>query len=398
MNESSSLESREFSDLIGAIYDCAVDPAGWTDVLRRISTLLNAFTSAIYLIDLEAFQPRLFSQWGMPEDAVRQWRGEFAGDVAALHARIADRIGTDPDEPQVFSQMFSEEERDGSRVNRDWARQLGVCDVVSAVVSTSPTRVGFLAANRHDSVGLVTPREVEIVRLLAPHVRQAVEIGDLLDMRRLSASSLEATLDSLSAGVVILGAGARILHANAPAKRMLQPGGPLRSADGTLVAASDQSEPTFAEAGQSADGEDGQTAAPLRIVLPPVEPDEQTPAIAHVLPLDTGASRTRLAPHAISAVFVSEGATLDGRLLDALAGAWHLTAAERRILGPIARGLGVNAVADELGLAINTVKTHLVNLFKKAGVSRQADLSALVHRLVPPIAGQARADGGPRRK
>ena len=162
------LELPELSDIIGAIYDCALAPGGWSDVLRRICGLVGGNTGALYLIDFVEDAPRLFAHWGMPEEAVHAWQSEFAGDVSALHARIAGRGGADLSEPSVYSRMFSEAEREAMRVHREWARPLGICDVIA--IAIAPSRIGMLVATRHDSVGLVTEREHAVMRLLAPHV------------------------------------------------------------------------------------------------------------------------------------------------------------------------------------------------------------------------------------
>jgi DNA-binding NarL/FixJ family response regulator len=44
-----------------------------------------------------------------------------------------------------------------------------------------------------------------------------------------------------------------------------------------------------------------------------------------------------------------------------------LTAREQEILGLVARGDSSPAVARHLGLAENTVKTHLANIYRKTG-------------------------------
>jgi DNA-binding CsgD family transcriptional regulator len=48
---------------------------------------------------------------------------------------------------------------------------------------------------------------------------------------------------------------------------------------------------------------------------------------------------------------------------------------------------GAPKVADALGVAESTVKTHLGRLFEKTGAGRQADLVRLVAGFVSPLAG-----------
>jgi DNA-binding CsgD family transcriptional regulator len=43
----------------------------------------------------------------------------------------------------------------------------------------------------------------------------------------------------------------------------------------------------------------------------------------------------------------------------------------------------LSEVAATLDVSLRTVKTHLSQVFAKTGVSRQADLIALMHRMTP---------------
>jgi DNA-binding CsgD family transcriptional regulator len=62
-----------------------------------------------------------------------------------------------------------------------------------------------------------------------------------------------------------------------------------------------------------------------------------------------------------------------------------LTLAERRVLRTVAQGLGPQDAADELGVTLATVRTHLQNLFAKTGTARQADLLRLLMTATPPV-------------
>lgn len=58
---------------------------------------------------------------------------------------------------------------------------------------------------------------------------------------------------------------------------------------------------------------------------------------------------------------------------------------ERRLLEQLVAGKSLPQAADALGIAGTTARTHLTGIVAKTGVSRQADLIALVTRLVPPL-------------
>jgi pimeloyl-ACP methyl ester carboxylesterase/DNA-binding CsgD family transcriptional regulator/PAS domain-containing protein len=59
---------------------------------------------------------------------------------------------------------------------------------------------------------------------------------------------------------------------------------------------------------------------------------------------------------------------------NALSGFFGLTAAEARVTQQLALGLTVEEAAQELGVKLSTVRTHVQRVFGKVGVSRQPDL------------------------
>ena len=109
------------------------------------------------------------------------------------------------------------------------------------------------------------------------------------------------------------------------------------------------------------------------------------PAVAHVLPLGRGDVRTRLMPQATAAVFVTMPRTRFGFDFGVLGRAYGLTAAEIRVCRSLTCGLAPADVAEQLGVSLSTVKTHMARIFSKTGVSRQADLVALIEQIAPPI-------------
>ena len=62
-----------------------------------------------------------------------------------------------------------------------------------------------------------------------------------------------------------------------------------------------------------------------------------------------------------------------------------LTGREREVLGGVARGLSNKAIADELGMAERTARTHVSNILAKLGLTSrtQAALFAVQHGLGP---------------
>jgi PAS domain-containing protein len=87
-------------------------------------------------------------------------------------------------------------------------------------------------ALRHESTGIATDREIALLRQLAPHIRRAVTISDLIDLKALEAQALAAALDNFAVGVIVVAEDDRILHANDAARRMFAAGSPVCSTKG----------------------------------------------------------------------------------------------------------------------------------------------------------------------
>lgn len=58
----------------------------------------------------------------------------------------------------------------------------------------------------------------------------------------------------------------------------------------------------------------------------------------------------------------------------------RLTPTEMQVVEKVARGIDVEAAADEMGIQIETVRTHLKRIYTKLGISSRGELFALIMR------------------
>jgi DNA-binding CsgD family transcriptional regulator/PAS domain-containing protein len=376
------LTPERLSDLIGLIYDCTIEPDRWVDAMREICDDLGCFLSAIYLADLEISRVSFLRQWNARAEGLALLE-RYAEDVASIYKAAQAVRPQQIDEPFVLARDVPREVWAQTRYYTEWARPRGICDSIQTMVLREPRRIGVFAANRHEAVGPVSDREIAILRLLAPHIRRAVTIGDVLDLKKVEAQALGSTLDNLAAGVIVVAEENRILHANHAARRMFAKGTPIRSVSGRLAA---RGEVAGAELAKAIDlarrDEAGIGATGIGV---PLSDEAGEPAVAHVLPLARGDLRTRLLPQATAAVFVTQAAGAPLANIAAVAASIGLTPAEARVVERLLSGMSLVEVAAALGIAETTAKTHLSRIFAKTGVARQAELVALIDRLVPPL-------------
>jgi DNA-binding CsgD family transcriptional regulator len=272
---------------------------------------------------------------------------------------------------------------ENNRYTREMLRPFGYFDSIHLFLMKSEGRYAELGLTRHESAGLVTDGDLEVARLLLPHVRRAVTISDLIDMKSLERQALGATLDSIAIGVAIVAGEGRILHTNEAASHMIEAGSPILASNGRLAALHPDVTNELRRAIALAQADEARIGA-AGIGVPLVHRD-MTAATAHVLPLARGDLRTRLVPQATAAIFiVPAGAPLPVDL-GTVARIFGLTPTEARHLEQLIAGTTLAEGAATLGVSLATARTHREHIFEKTGVSRRSDLVALVERLLPPV-------------
>jgi DNA-binding CsgD family transcriptional regulator len=374
-----ALAPQRLSNLIGMIYDCAIEPDRWPQTLAEICRTIECISGVILLLDLESSQHRFAYTWGLSSHWAQRYF-EYSKVLTGFYARAFSKSMTLDGEPLLISTLM---DRIGPsrQIYDDWTEPQSLSEMVQTVVLRQARRLAVFGANRHKSVGVVSEDVLTLIRLLVPHIRRAVAIIDILDVKRIEVRTLAATLDQLAAGVLVIGDQKRILHANSAARGMLSKRNAIASVNGCLSVRDNQADQELANAIRLA-GIDEATIGAKGIGVPL---RDDASAIAHVLPLARGDLRTRLAPQATAAIFITQPADPAVEDTSAVAADFGLTPAEARILEHLATGATVGEAAKALGISGHTARTHLARIFSKTGVSRQADLIALVNRLVPPV-------------
>lgn len=368
---------------IGLVYDSALDPAIWPSALEAMSKQIDGCQGSISVLDTTRQEIRFATEWASTPDWPK-WRKlldekyaammPFYGlltqfDICEIYntAQMAAMIG----HPNIYEHPFFNE----------WALPSGRRDTVGCVVMKNPGRFAMFALHTSTDRDLVGPRELAIARLLVPHVRRAVTIGDLLNMATSQAATLQATLDKMSAAVVVTDADARVILCNAAGEAMLRTGETIDTENGQLRARQPQATKVL----QSAIG---RTVNPVHQlggngIDVPLRDSTGGPAIAHVLPLEPGRPGRDWGSRATAAVFVApvEYALPSAEALTALFG---LTTMEARVLMHIADGRSRSEAASALGIADSTAKTHLERVFSKTSTNDQASLARLVKELSSP--------------
>ena len=373
-----AIDIEEFSDVVSAIYDCAIDPQAWPVAIEQIGRLVGAFQGLLLVLDLTGNKTRLYVNWNVDPGVMRTYQEDFHADNP-LTAHVAQ---FDAGEPYNILMHMDQERWLATRTYREFYKPNGWLDSIGVTVLKTPSRLASFALTCDEERGFTGPREVEIIRLLAPHMRKAVSIADLIEMRELTVRTLESSFDALLAPVLFVGVQREIIHANSAARDLLAKGDPIRSERGALTAHDSHAAQRLeaAIAARSGDAVNGESS---KIVYMPFA--DGRPAFAHVLPIASGVARSQIEPRAVAAIFIAPADAAPSLPLQAWTSAFGLTAAEVRVLEGLIKGRTIVEVAEELEIGASTARTHLAHLMQKTGSGRQADLVRTAMQLMAPI-------------
>lgn len=374
-----SLSTHALSDLIGAIYDCALDPARWEETIAGIAHALDCDKVILSLNDLRCDRVLIDKHVGWEP----RWLEERAKHLPEIHGKLTEWLVREPsmDEPFIASREIPADEMRNSPYVQNCLQPLGLVDVAHFFLIRTPANFSELVLWRQRRQGVMSEREIELGSLLMPHLRRAVTISNVLDIRTIERDRMVDALDALHHGVLLTDQRGAILHANRSAENMLRNDGPIKASGGVLLAksppANSELRKALAQAAQD-EAKIGRAGAAIRLTG-----EDQPPVFAHVLPLTGGELRSRLQSEAVAAVFIDATPDEQDRA-EHVAAAFGLTPAETRVVASLLAGRTLAQTAGEQGVAFTTARTHLSRIFVKTGVSRQADLMRLAMQTMAP--------------
>jgi DNA-binding CsgD family transcriptional regulator/PAS domain-containing protein len=370
--------------LTGEIYDAALDPGMWPQVLQRITAFVDGVSSVLISHDAASRANRFHFTWGDNPDYSRSYQDTYA----RLNPINPILLMMNPGELWSVATAMPMKQFRQTRFYLEWVKPQNGGDVIGAILERSGTVITSVATSLDAPRSPASDKTKHRMSLIMPHVRRAVAIGNVIEMHRVEAETLGDAIDALGAAVFLVRGDGEILRANASGRALVEAGTLLRAIDSRLAAVDQYVRRDLGRAlADAAEGDrfqrEGRTSVPLVDRL-----GERY--VAHILPLTAGARRLAgRSTGAAAAVFVQKAEMGCVFPMEAICRQFELSKAELRVLvgmleiGPPAE------IAPVLGLSEATVRTHLRRLFEKTGTSRQADLVKLVAGYASPLMAPA---------
>ena len=237
---------------------------------------------------------------------------------------------------------------------------------------TTDVRLSFVRSRR---AGRYEETELDLMRQLMPHLRNAVVLHRELHRTRLLAASAMAALERLPVGVLLLCGQGRLAHANRRAVELCASTGALRfgpagALQGASPATSGSLQRLVRDAVQTSAGKGHSSGGTLQLKG---AGGRRLHLLVTPLP-----RQPELGVGAMAAIFCSDPDARVGVLWQRLEALYGMSPAEARLTEALVNGRSLIEYADARRVTINTVRTQLKSAAAKAGVKRQADLVRIV--------------------
>jgi DNA-binding CsgD family transcriptional regulator len=267
------------------------------------------------------------------------------------------------------------EELTRTEIYNDFMRPYHVKHAMFGVVTNDIGSMASVSLFRDPIAGEFKQPQLEILRLLVPHVQRASTIHFRLADVNARSAGFESAIDILRFGVILISATNKILHMNSTAKRYTRAESGLRIRRGNLVTSkrSEQERLTalIAESVRTVRREGFGAGGTM-----PVSRISGRPLSVIVAPL-----RTIGRPEEPCAViFISDPDEQAELPRDLLRRCYGLSSAESHLALMVIAGHSLKEAATNLHVSLNTAKTQLKSIFAKTRVKRQGELINLLLR------------------
>ncbi len=374
------MSSDRSLELIETVYACISDKDRWQDVLTTVADEFGV-CALIETVDRATGVHTVFGSSRLPPASEIQYLEDYAHHSPRLSHGLSQELGAIGYDYQILT----EQEMARNLFYSEFLPQMGLRYFMSGILHQDETRFSAFSVQRSELQGHVEKSDLDRLKSLLPHIRQAFDLTLRLERSCETEAALTAACDWLSDATILIRADGTIVFANDPARDLLRAGDGIRTVSGELSFTHPQSQMSYLAALAAVLKRPQKDTNAVRFDFAANRPTGAEPLVVAVRRLP--AARHGLSTSAMAAVFVRRPeASSDG--VDVMRTCFGLTVAEAELAEALRTGISVSAYGSLRGLSVNTVYTHLRRVKDKTGTSRLPDLVRKLNRVVMDLRPQ----------
>jgi DNA-binding CsgD family transcriptional regulator/PAS domain-containing protein len=373
------LKPAFYAAAVGHVYEAALDPRRWDDVLDLIETVYPDARIAFFAHRKGRPSPAFSFRKNFSDDDLRAYSDYYVKNSPFIERLDRGFIGT----PQYSEVLIGDNELIKTEYYNDFmrARRLGHYATGILLERDSRGMTAISIADRKDDLDR-RRHQMRLLGVLLPHLQRAIQLHRVVDRERAAATATQTLFDRWTHAAFVLDASGKMVSMNTAAARLLERenclwldrGGSLRSVDGDNGNALETAVRKHSQLCDKLDvGACGSADASFALRRTPPAPPLQ--AMAWPLPFidrhtEFGDERGRVL------VIVFDPHT-QRTTVAWMARQYGLSPGEAKLTEAIVNGTPLTEAAEQLGIQQSTARTRLKIIQAKTGCGRQVDLVRL---------------------
>lgn len=359
-----------FSNLVGRIYDCALDMTLWTNVLGEITEAVGGAMANVISADPIKGRQTFALSWNLSDDLAA-----LILENAPLNPTLPFGLTMPICEPTAATRTIDIDAFHRSRYWTTCFAGRGYYDCVAAPLTRTVTTFTAIGIFGGETKGAYTDEDIEVARLLMPHIKRSLEIAGVLGRQRVEVDTLHAALDALTDVALIIEADGTILFGNEAANAELAKARIIRRHGNRLLGVTREAA-RLLETLSAAEGRMRHRGLEARLL-------DNTGCTLYATWASLNATDQGLEGPVL--LLLREPEVALETPLSSAAALFSLTPGETLVLAQVLMGCTLSAAAEILGVARSTVKSHLAAIYGKTRTNRQSELVKLVMSLASPL-------------
>ncbi len=369
-------------ELIGLIYDAAVEPGTWPACLTRISEALRAPAIGFFPVVPGSLDTRAALSIGHEPEFLARYDAHYGRPEVNAYIQSVSPDMLAPGNVLRAEAVIPDRQLHRTEYFADWLRPQGIGAGGFAILRSPRGAPLVMSVARSPALGHLDREELALLRALGPHLERALALDEHLERLDAEREASQSALDLLDVAVILVDRRGRPTWLNRRADLLVKANdGFGADRDGLLGATP---EATAALRRSVADavltGAGRGTASGGALTLP--RPSGRRPLAALVTPIAPERWRA-MAPSSFAAVLVSDPDSVAAPPTFVLRQLWGLTGAEALLAREVVAGRSVKDAAASLGISIGTVRSQLGRVYAKTETGGQADLVVLLGSALP---------------
>jgi DNA-binding CsgD family transcriptional regulator/PAS domain-containing protein len=357
------LDLTRFSQLVGEVYEGALDPKLMANALKSFLKLYDANYVTLIL--------RVPDQ---PDMGVMIIAGDIegAGDVSYMTYPQTNTPFVNQPLDRVFAvdDIMTSTEWEHSAYFKAFCGPNDVYHVMGADISTPDGGKLRFRITRPKRSPNFSANERALCAMFLPHLRRALQLHNLLDRSESLSELYSQAISRLSVATLVLDESGSVLRVNPVAQEILARSDGLKLVGGRLEATYPSDNRELQRLIRGAFSPDAPKSAEAMSVTRPSGLVNLGVVVESIPSLDWAEEKGQ--PAALVYIRDASSKSLASEVVTKQL--FNLTKAETALAMELANGLSLEEAAEVLNIRRNTARAHLRSIFSKTGVRRQTEL------------------------